>query len=145
MPINSESLKNLPQFRGKSAAEIDRIRGASRSTSPVVGPDSGPADQQVAVDADAILDATAPTAAAHLQAVVAGRVKVPPHVRVQASLEVLRSRGHFKPQAIPPGSEEELGATLAVLQRLLDLRGKARAAVDAIPAPAELSPTEPFP
>ena len=99
LPFNPQSLKNLRQYANKSAAEIGR------------SPDGATADQAVSIqgvagDAGAILTAAEPVAAAHLHRIAAGAAKVPPHVRAQVCLEILKGRGHLVSKA----SESEGGA-----------------------------------
>ena len=128
MPFNPDSLKNLRQFAGKSAGEIGRAPD-------VLAPDSLSAVQGVACDTGAILTAAEPVAAAHLANIAAGRSRVPPHVRAQVCLEILKGRGHLVSKANDPGEGETESALLAKLASALNARmPRPPVIVDAEPA-----------
>jgi len=134
MSYNNKSLKNLRQYAGKSATEIDR-------GTDLASPDSATNIQGLGGDADAILTATEPVAAAHLANIASGRAKAPPHVRAQVCLEVLKGRGHLvtkQPEQLPrEGLSPEIAVALAKLSTLRVAKAQAE---DAKILPAETEP-----
>jgi hypothetical protein len=127
MAVNPKSLKNLPQYAGKSVAEIERSIGTTV-------PDIGTAVQGVGPTAEAILAAAEPVAAEHLYNVASGRSKVPPHVRAQVCLEMVgRILKPKQPQQSANQIPEGIAAALAAVGRVLELRKRA-AEAETIPA-----------
>jgi hypothetical protein len=130
MAVNPKSLRNLPQYAGKSVAEIERSVADSENMPVAV--------LQGLTDAAPILEAAEPVAATHLANIAAGRVKVPPHVRAQVCVELLRGRGLLNPKQSqqPQEQSEQFRAAIAAVGRVLELRKRAAEAKDAETIPA---------